>query len=127
MNHPGNLRYSKSHEWVRIEGERATIGITDFAQDELGDVVYLDLPAVGRRLVKGDPFGSIESVKAVSDLYAPLGGEVLEVNDALVDRPEIVNGDPYEKGWMVVVRLENSSDADELMSAEQYEGTLQGH
>ncbi len=127
MNHPGNLRYSKSHEWVRIDGERATIGITDFAQDELGDVVYLDLPAVGRRLVKGDPFGSIESVKAVSDLYAPLGGEVLEVNDALVDRPEIVNGDPYEKGWMVVVRLENSSDADELMSAEQYEGTLQGH
>ena len=127
MNHPGDLRYSKSHEWVRVDGERATIGITDFAQDELGDVVYLDLPAVGRRLVKGDPFGSIESVKAVSDLYAPLGGEVLEVNDALVDRPEIVNGDPYDKGWMLVVRLDSASDTEELMSAEQYEGTLQGH
>src|SRR5437870_4259505 len=100
MNHPDNLKYSSSHEWVRVEGDRATIGITDYAQHELGDVVYLDLPKCGQTFRAGAVFGTVESVKAVSDLYAPVSGEVVEVNEPLQERPEAVNASPYEEGWM---------------------------
>src|SRR5690349_5556971 len=115
MNTPENLRYAKSHEWARIDGDRATIGITDFAQHELGDVVYLDLPKVGQSFRAGASFGTVESVKAVSDLYAPLSGEVLEINEALLDAPEGVNNSPYDNGWMIVLKLSDPSEADALM------------
>ena len=120
MNTPDDLRYSETHEWVRVEGDRATIGITDFAQDQLGDIVYLELPEVGRKLQREDVFGVVESVKAVSDLYSPLAGEILEANEPLLDQPESINQDPYGAGWMLVVRLQNPADLDALMTAEQY-------
>jgi glycine cleavage system H protein len=120
MNTPEELRYSETHEWVRVAGDRATIGITDFAQDQLGDIVYLELPEVGRKLKAEDVFGVVESVKAVSDLYSPLDGEIVEVNEKLLDQPEILNSEPYGEGWMLVVRLENPSQVDGLMTAAQY-------
>jgi glycine cleavage system H protein len=120
MNHPENLRYSKSHEWVRVDGDRATVGITDFAQHELGDVVYLELPEVGRTLRAEAIFGTVESVKAVSDLYAPVSGEVVEVNTALQDAPEGINNSPYDTGWMLVVRLSDPAEVDALMDAAAY-------
>ena len=120
MNTPENLRYAKSHEWARIEGDRATIGITDFAQHELGDVVYLDLPRVGQTFRAGASFGTVESVKAVSDLYAPLSGEVVEINEALIDAPEGINNSPYDTGWMIVVKLSEPAEADGLMDAAAY-------
>jgi glycine cleavage system H protein len=119
---PGDLRYTKSHEWVRTEGDTATIGITDHAQDELGDVVFVELPDEGATFDAGESFGTVESVKAVSDLYAPVGGEVVEVNSALNDAPEKINEDPYGEGW--IVKLRTSADAD-LLSPEEYEKTLQ--
>jgi glycine cleavage system H protein len=119
---PGDLQYTKTHEWVRREGDTATVGITDHAQDELGDVVFIELPEEGVSFGAGDAFGTIESVKAVSDLYAPVGGEVVEVNEALNDAPEKVNEDPYGEGW--IIRLRVSGDGN-LLSAEEYEKVLE--
>jgi glycine cleavage system H protein len=121
MNHPEGLRYSRSHEWVRVEGDVATIGITDFAQNELGDIVYLELPEVGRALSREDVFGTVESVKAVSDLYAPVTGEVIEVNEPLTDSPEEINTDPYERGWMIRVRLSDPAELNDLLNAADYD------
>jgi glycine cleavage system H protein len=121
MNHPDDLRYAPTHEWVRAEGDTATIGITDFAQNELGDVVYLELPEVGRTLQQNDVFGTVESVKAVSDLYAPVSGEVIEVNDELPDSPEEINQDPYVRGWMIIVKMDDPTELNELLTAQQYE------
>ena len=118
MNVPGELQYTKSHEWVRREEGTATIGITDHAQDELGDVVFVELPEKGTSFSAGDSFGTVESVKAVSDLYAPVGGEVVEVNETLNDSPELINEEPYGGGWMIRLRI--SEDGD-LLSAEEYE------
>jgi glycine cleavage system H protein len=118
LNVPGDLQYTKSHEWVRREEGTATIGITDHAQDELGDVVFVELPEKGTSFSAGDSFGTVESVKAVSDLYAPVGGEVVEVNETLNDSPELINEEPYGGGWMIRLRI--SEDGD-LLSAEEYE------
>ncbi len=122
MNIPEDLQYTHSHEWVRIEGDTAIIGITDHAQDELGDVVFVELPDEGATFDAGESFGTVESVKAVSDLYTPVGGEVVEVNSALNDAPEKINEDPYGEGW--IVKLRTSGEA-ELLSAEGYEKVLQ--
>lgn len=119
-NTPSELKYTKSHEWVRLEGDVATIGITDFAQSELGDVVYVDLPNVGRILAAGDSFGSVESVKTVSDVYAPVGGEVVEVNEALGAQSELINSDPYDKGYMIKIRVADASQVDGLLDAAGY-------
>ena len=127
MNHPDNLRYSRSHEWVRVDGDRAVIGITDFAQHELGDVVYLELPEVGRTVRAGAVFGTVESVKAVSDLYSPVSGEVVEVNEPLLDRHEPINHSPYEGGWMLAVRMSDPAELDTLLDAASYESSLSGH
>jgi glycine cleavage system H protein len=116
---PEELQYTRSHEWVRTEGDTATIGITDHAQDELGDVVFVELPEVGATFDAGDSFGTVESVKAVSDLYIPVGGEVTEVNEALNDQPEKINEDPYGEGWMVKLRV--SDEGSGLLSASDYE------
>lgn len=124
MCHPENLRYSPSHEWVRVDGDRATIGITDFAQHELGDVVYLELPEVGRTSRAGAVMGAVESVKAVSDLYYPVSGEVVEVNTALPDAPEDINNSPCDAGWMIVVRMSDPSEVEKLMTAQEYEASL---
>ena len=122
MSVPGDLQYTKSHEWVRVEDGVATVGITDHAQDELGDVVFVELPETGATLAPGDSFGAVESVKAVSDLYAPVGGEVVEVNGALEDSPEKINEDPYGEGW--IVKIQVSGEAD-LLSASDYEQFLE--
>lgn len=127
MHHPDNLKYSSSHEWVKVEGDQATIGITDFAQHELGDVVYLELPKAGSSFRAGSVFGTVESVKAVSDLYAPVSGDVLKVNEPLQDGPEGVNNSPYDTGWMVVVKLTNPSELDALMDAAAYEASITQH
>jgi glycine cleavage system H protein len=119
---PDDLQYTKSHEWVRMEEDTATIGITDHAQDELGDVVFVELPEVGATLEAGDSFGTVESVKAVSDLYTPVGGEVGEVNSSLEDAPEKINDDPYGEGW--IVKLRTSEEAD-LLSPEEYEKVVE--
>jgi glycine cleavage system H protein len=121
MNHPKELRYSPTDEWIRVEGDRATIGITDYAQHELGDVVYLDLPEVGRRLQADDLFGTVESVKAVADLISPVSGEVVETNEALTNTPEEINQDPYGRAWMLVVKLDDPREIQGLLTAEQYE------
>lgn len=121
MATPSDLKFSKEHEWVRVDGDVVVIGISDFAQDQLGEVVYVDLPSAGDSLTAGDTFGEIESVKSVSELYAPITGEVLEANDALGDTPEIVNQDPYAEGWMVKVKLADAADLDELMVAAEYD------
>ncbi len=118
---PKDLRYTKEHEWVKLEGDKVRIGITDFAQSELGDIVFVELPEVGDEITANDPFGSVESVKTVSELYAPISGKVVEVNEELSDSPEFVNESPYEKAWMIVVELSNPSEVEELMTAEQYE------
>jgi glycine cleavage system H protein len=118
---PEDSRYAKSHEYVHMEGNIGTVGITEYAQKELGDVVFVELPAVGTLLEQADELGSIESVKAVSELFAPVSGEVVEVNELLRDKPELVNTDPYGDGWMIRVKLTNPEEFDELMSAEEYE------
>lgn len=118
---PADLKYDKEHEWVRVAGDEAWIGISDFAQDQLGEVVYVDLPSVGDELVAGETFGEIESVKSVSELYAPISGSVLEVNDDLDGAPEAINSDPYGTGWMVKVSVADASQIDALMSADEYE------
>lgn len=124
MSHPADLKYTKSHEWVRIEGDLATIGITDHAQSELGDIVFVELPEPGRVLQQGDSFGTIESVKTVSDVYAPLSGEVAEANSALGAQSELVNSDPYGKGWIVKLRLNDPAQVGGLMSADAYAASL---
>lgn len=117
---PDDLKYSKSHEWVRIEGDIATIGITDHAQAELGDIVYLDLPEPGRMLESEAQFGEVESVKAVSDLFSPLSGEVIETNTAITDSTEVVNEDPYGNGWLIKIRMSKPTEADALMQCDTY-------
>ncbi|MGP4078648.1 glycine cleavage system protein GcvH [Pseudalkalibacillus sp. R45] len=121
MEYPKELRYSEEHEWVRVEGNKAYIGITAFAQDELGDIVFVELPEVDDDIKVDEPFGSVESVKTVSELYAPVSGKVLEVNEDLEDNPEFVNESPYEKAWMIVVELSNESELEKLMSADDYQ------
>src|SRR5437879_1522213 len=118
---PEDSKYAKSHEYVHMEGEVGTVGITDYAQKELGDVVFVELPQVGSQLEAANELGSIESVKAVSELFAPVSGEVVEVNEALKDKPELVNTDPYGDGWMIRVRMSDATEVDELMNAEEYE------
>jgi glycine cleavage system H protein len=120
MNIPANLKYTKDHEWVRIEGNTATVGITDFAQSELGDIVYVDINTVGQDVNQHDVFGTVEAVKTVSDLYMPISGKVVEVNPALDGSPEKVNADPYGEGWMVKVEVKNAAEADGLLTADQY-------
>jgi len=119
--YPTDRRYSKEHEWVRVEAGRGTLGITDHAQSQLGDVVFLELPELGSRLELGESFGTVESVKAVSELYAPVSGEVVEVNSALADAPEKMNEDPHGEAWMVVVKLDDASAVDALLGAEAYQ------
>jgi glycine cleavage system H protein len=120
MEFPEGLKYSKEHEWVLVEGTSATIGITEYAQEELGDIVFVELPEVGEKIVKDDPFGAVESVKAVSDIYAPVSGEVMEINEILPDNPETINDDPYGDGWMVRVELSDIDDLKDLMDADEY-------
>jgi len=123
-NIPENLRYSKDHEWVAVVGDIATIGITDYAQHSLGDVVYIDMPRVGDKLNSHEALGSVESVKAVSEVFTPIGGEIAEVNDGLNDTPEAVNNDPYNAGWMIKIKMDNPLEADGMLSAEEYEEYL---
>jgi glycine cleavage system H protein len=123
-NVPPDLKYTKSHEWVRLDGDLATMGITDFAQSELGDIVYVDLPTPGRMVKAGDTLGSVESVKTVSDIYAPLSGEVVEVNPSLGSQSELVNSDPYGQGWMVKIRASEPSASEGLMEPDAYKGSL---
>jgi glycine cleavage system H protein len=124
-NIPENLRYSKDHEWVGVDGDIATVGITDYAQHSLGDVVYIDMPRVGDKLSAHEAFGSVESVKAVSEIFMPITGEITEVNDSLNDTPEEVNNDPYGEGWMVKVKMDNPGEADAMLSAVEYEEYLE--
>lgn len=123
-NIPENLRYSKDHEWVAVDGDIATIGITDYAQHSLGDVVYIDMPREGDKFGTHEAFGSVESVKAVSEIFTPIGGEITEVNSGLNDTPEAVNNDPYGAGWMVKLKMDNPGEADKLLSAVEYEEYL---
>lgn len=126
MNVPSDLRYTKSHEWVKLEGDLATIGITDFAQSELGDIVYVEVPSPGRMLGAGETFGQVESVKTVSDVYAPIAGEVVEVNEALTAQSELVNADPYGSGWLLRLRVSNPADVDALLDADAYRAAAEG-
>jgi glycine cleavage system H protein len=124
MNFPDKIRYSEDHEWIRVDGSEAIIGITDFAQSELGDIVFVDIPEVGIELAKGEVFGSIEAVKTVSDLILPASGELLEVNKLLEDNPETINSDPYDKGWIIRIRLKDPKEVDSLMDAAQYQAFI---
>jgi glycine cleavage system H protein len=123
-SYPSDLKYHAEHDWARIDGDIATMGITWYAQEQLGEVVFFDPPEVGSTVKKDQPYAEVESVKAVSDVVAPLSGEITEVNEALADAPEQINEDPYGEGWMVKIRLSNVSEADDLMDASAYEGTL---
>ena len=122
--YPDDLRYTQDHEWIRRKGDQGVVGITHHAQAQLGDVVFVELPAVGRKLKAGESFGSVESVQAVSELYSPITGEVVEVNAALAKKPESVNADPYGEGWMIVVRLTSPSEVDGLMDAAHYRQSI---
>lgn len=124
MSIPKEYRYSEEHEWVKVEGNKVTVGITDFAQHELGDIVFVELPEVGTELKANEPFGSVESVKTVSELYAPVSGKVLEINEELSDSPELVNESPYETAWMVVLEISDASELENLLSAEKYEALI---
>jgi glycine cleavage system H protein len=124
MNVPTNLLYTKDHEWLRIEGEFGYVGVTDFAQSELGDIVFIEIETQGESIGKGESFGTIEAVKTVSDLFMPVGGEILEVNPDLEKSPELVNKDPYNKGWMVKIRMSNPEEAKSLLSADKYKELL---
>ncbi|WML54644.1 glycine cleavage system protein GcvH [Neobacillus sp. PS3-12] len=121
MSTPKDLRYSEEHEWVKVEGEKVRVGITEFAQSELGDIVFVELPEVGTEVTADAPFGSVESVKTVSELYAPVSGKIIEVNEDLNDSPEFVNESPYEKAWMIVIEPTDLSEVDKLLTPEQYE------
>jgi glycine cleavage system H protein len=124
MNVPVNLMYTKDHEWLRVEGNIGYIGVTDFAQGELGDVVFIEVETVGETLAKEEVFGTIEAVKTVSDMFMPVGGEILEVNPALEESPDVVNKDPYGKGWIVKIKITNPSEVAELLTAEKYSALL---
>lgn len=124
MNYPSNLKYTSEHEWIRVEGEEAYVGITDYAQSELGEIVFVDVNTVGETIGQGEVFGSVEAVKTVSDLNMPATGEVLEFNETLNDQPELVNNDPYGEGWMIKIRLTDAAELDKLMDAAAYEASL---
>ena len=124
MNFPENLKYTKDHEWIKIDGDTGTIGITDYAQGELGDVVFVELPSVGKALKANDSFGTIEAVKAVSDLYAPVSGSIVEINRELEKTPETVNKDPYNAGWMVKIKFSNTSEISSLLDAAAYKALI---
>lgn len=124
MNVPTNLKYTKDHEWVLIEGDTATVGVTDFAQGELGDVVFVEIETEGESLAQGDTFGTIEAVKTVSDLFMPVGGEVVAVNEKLEADPEVVNKDPYGDGWLIKIKMSDVAETDALLSAEDYEALI---
>lgn len=127
LNHPSNLKYSKTDEWVRIEGDKVVIGISDYAQDQLGDIVYIELPwDAGQGVVAEEKFGDIESVKATSELISPLSGDIVKVNEELKEHPELINDSPYDSGWMLVVKLSNPAELDGLMDAKQYLQYIQG-
>lgn len=121
MNIPADLKYTQDHEWVRVEGDVATVGVTDFAQGELGDVVFVEIETEGETLDRGETFGTVEAVKTVSDLFMPVGGEVSEFNEALADEPELVNKDPYGEGWMIKIKVADTAEFDDLMSADDYQ------
>ena len=124
MNIPAELKYTKDHEWVRIDGEVAIVGITEFAQSELGDIVYVEIETIGETLDQEEVFGSVEAVKTVSDLFMPVSGEILEFNEALEGNPELVNSDPYGEGWMIKIKLTDASQYDQLLDAAAYEGLI---
>jgi glycine cleavage system H protein len=126
MNIPSHLKYTKDHEWIRVEGPVAFIGITHFAQGELGDIVYLEIETVGETLAREEVFGTIEAVKTVSDLFMPVSGDILEMNEALNDAAELVNSDPYGQGWLVKIKMNNPSELDELLTADQYQELVAG-
>jgi glycine cleavage system H protein len=125
MNIPGNLKYTKDHEWLKTEGDTAIVGITDFAQKELGDIVFVEVDTVGETLEKEETFGTIEAVKTVSDLLMPVSGEVIEFNDALESSPETINSDPYDKGWIVKIKITNPDEMDDLYSADDYRALIE--
>ena len=125
MKIPAELKYTEDHEWIRVDGEIATVGVTDFAQGELGDVVFIELETEGEELDKGETFGTVEAVKTVSDLFMPVGGEIVEANAALADEPELVNKDPYGKGWMIKIKMSNPAEPDELLSADDYQKMIE--
>ncbi len=124
MNFPEDLKYTKDHEWIRVEGATGIIGITDFAQSELGDIVYVQLPSVGDSIEQGKSFGTVEAVKAVSDLYAPVSGIVKEINPTLTDHPEIINRDPYNDGWLIKIDIKNANELETLLTAEMYRSLI---
>jgi glycine cleavage system H protein len=124
MNVPGNLLYTKDHEWLRVEGDMGYVGITDFAQGELGDIVFIEIETVGETLEKEEVFGTIEAVKTVSDMFMPVRGEILELNPELEESPDVVNKDPYGKGWMIRIKITNLSEIDELLSPEKYKALI---
>lgn len=126
MNIPAELKYTKDHEWIKIEDNIATIGITDFAQGELGDIVYVDVDTLDDSVEEGEVFGSVEAVKTVSDLFMPLSGEIIEFNETLEDDPELVNSDPYNKGWMIKINISDSSQIETLLDAEAYQKLIEG-
>ncbi len=121
MNVPDNVKYTTDHEWIKTEGDTAVVGITDYAQGELGDIVFVEIETEGETIAKGEVFGTIEAVKTVSDLFMPASGEIVEVNNALQDSPDLVNQDPFGKGWLIKIRLETTSELDELLDAKQYQ------
>lgn len=125
MNIPAGLKYTQDHEWILVEGETATVGITDFAQGELGDVVFVEIETEGETLAKGETFGTVEAVKTVSDLFMPVGGEIVEVNPVLADEPELVNKDPYNAGWMIKIKLTDAAEVAELLSAADYQKMIE--
>jgi glycine cleavage system H protein len=125
MNVPADLKYTKDHEWIRIDGDIAIVGITDFAQDQLGDVVFVEIETEGETLDKGEVFGTVEAVKTVSDLFMPVTGEITEFNEALADDPELVNKKPYDEGWMIKVNISNVTELDELLDAEAYKALIE--
>ena len=124
MNIPADLHYTSDHEWIRLSGKTAVVGITEFAQGELGDIVFVEIETVGNHLDKGITFGTIEAVKTVSDLFMPVSGEILEMNEALSDAAELVNTDPYEKGWLIKIKMTDAAELDELLSADQYKAMI---
>ena len=125
MNLPSDIKYTKEHEWTKIEGNIATIGVTDFAQSELGDIAWIEMPEIGAETKKGDPFGTIEAVKTVEDLYAPLSGKIVEINEGLLDSPEWVNDDPYGKGWIAKIEISDEAEIANLLSSEDYSGLIE--
>lgn len=126
MNFPEGIKYTQEHEWVRLDGDVATVGITDFAQGELGDIVFVEVETVGEKLAENEVFGTVEAVKTVSDLYLPVAGEVLEVNEKLADEPELINNDPFGEGWIIKLKVDNVADVEKLMDAETYKSSV-GH